>query len=59
MARKTAASKAASLMGKRSYKVRLERFGLERLQEIARENGKLGGRPKGSGNKGMRTDGRL
>jgi hypothetical protein len=36
-------------MGKRSYKVRLERFGLKRLQEIARENAKLGGRPKGSG----------
>jgi hypothetical protein len=53
MARKTAASEAASLMGKRSYKARLERFGLERLQEIARENGKLGGRPKGTGkNKG-------
>jgi hypothetical protein len=37
-----------SWLGKRSYKARLERFGLERLQEIARENGKLGGRPKGS-----------
>ncbi len=48
---KTAASKAASLMGKRSYKARVERFGIERLQEIARENGKLGGRPKGSGKK--------
>lgn len=36
-------------MGRRSYKARLERFGLERLQEIARENGKKGGRPKGSG----------
>jgi len=44
-----AASQAASLMGKRSYKARLERFGIERLQEIARENGKLGGRPKGTG----------
>ena len=31
-----------SWLGKRSYKARLERFGLERLQEIARENGKLG-----------------
>jgi hypothetical protein len=40
-----------SWLGKRSYKARLERFGLERLQEIARENGKLGGRPKGSGKK--------
>ncbi len=51
MAKRTAASKAASLMGKRSYKTRLERLGLEKLQEIARENGKKGGRPKGSGNK--------
>jgi hypothetical protein len=44
-----AASQAASLMGKRSYKARLERLGIERLQEIARENGKLGGRPTGTG----------
>jgi len=52
MSRETAAaSQAASLMGKRSYKARLERFGIERLQEIARENGKLGGRPKGTGTK--------
>lgn len=42
---------AASWLGKRSYRARLERFGLERLQEIARENGKLGGRPKGTGRK--------
>jgi hypothetical protein len=35
-----------SWLGKRSYKARLERFGLERIQEIARENGKKGGRPK-------------
>ena len=48
MPSKTVASKAASLMGKRSYRARLERFGLERLQEIARENGKKGGRPRGS-----------
>jgi hypothetical protein len=39
-------SEAASLMGKRSYKARLDKFGLKRLQEIARENGKKGGRPK-------------
>jgi galactokinase/mevalonate kinase-like predicted kinase len=39
-----------SWLGKRSYKARLKRLGLERLQEIARENGKMGGRPKGSGN---------
>jgi hypothetical protein len=36
-----------SWLGKRSYKARLERLGLSRLQEIARENGKKGGRPKG------------
>ena len=46
-----AASQAASLMGKRSYKARVERLGIERLQAIARENGKLGGRPKGTGKK--------
>jgi hypothetical protein len=40
-----------SWLGKRSYKARLNRLGLERLQEIARENGKKGGRPKGSGKK--------
>jgi len=38
-------SKAASLMGKRSYRARLERLGIERIREIARENGKKGGRP--------------
>ena len=42
-------SEAASLMGKRSYKARLDKFGLKRLQEIARENGKLGGRPPKKG----------
>ena len=42
-------SEAASSLGKRSYKARLER-----LQEIARENGKKGGRPKGSGKKGKK-----
>ncbi|HUQ91251.1 MAG TPA: hypothetical protein VM120_06195 [Bryobacteraceae bacterium] len=43
--------KFASFLGKRSYEARLEKFGLERLQKIARENGKKGGRPKGSGKK--------
>ena len=33
-----------SWLGKRSYKARLERLGLNRLHEIARENGKKGGR---------------
>jgi hypothetical protein len=37
--------KAASLMGKRSYAARVERLGIERMREIARDNGKKGGRP--------------
>lgn len=48
-------SEAARWLGKRSYKARLERFGLERLQEIARENGKKGGRPTGSGKKQIKA----
>ena len=35
----------ASWLGKRSYAVRVERLGIERIREIARENGKKGGRP--------------
>jgi hypothetical protein len=31
---------------------------MERLQEIARENGKKGGRPKGTGKKTNKTKGR-
>ena len=42
-------SEAASLMGKRSYEARLKRFGIERLRETARKNGKLGGRPPKQG----------
>lgn len=49
MGKKAVVSVAAKVLGQRSYKARLERFGIERLQEIARENGKLGGRPTGSG----------
>ena len=48
---KSDVQKFTSWLGKRSYKTRLERFGLARLQQIARENGKRGGRPKGSGKK--------
>lgn len=43
--RKISLSEAASLLGKRSYQARLKNLGIERLREIARENGKLGGRP--------------
>ena len=48
---KTQRLEYASWLGKRSYKARVKRLGLERIQEIARENGKKGGRPKGSGKK--------
>jgi hypothetical protein len=37
--------KFTSWLGKRSYVARLERLGIERIREIARENGKKGGRP--------------
>jgi len=40
-----------SWLGKRSYEARVARFGIERIREIARENGKKGGRPGGSGKK--------
>jgi hypothetical protein len=38
-----------SWLGKRSYDARLERLGIERIREIARENGKKGGRPPKKG----------
>jgi hypothetical protein len=47
-----------SWLGKRSYRARVERLGLERIQEIARENGKKGGRPKGSGKKQAKKGGK-
>jgi hypothetical protein len=33
----------------RSYAARVKRFGIERIREIARENGKGGGRPPKKG----------
>ena len=47
-----------SWLGKRSYKSRVERLGIERIREIARENGKKGGRPKGSRSKHKKSTGR-
>jgi len=38
--------KFTSWLGKRSYAARLEHLGIERIREIARKNGKKGGRPK-------------
>ncbi|MGH9771885.1 MAG: hypothetical protein ACRD4Q_09340 [Candidatus Acidiferrales bacterium] len=37
--------KFTSWLGKRSYAARVERLGIERIRAIARQNGKLGGRP--------------
>ena len=34
-----------SWLGKRSYAARVKRLGIKRIRAIARENGKLGGRP--------------
>jgi hypothetical protein len=34
-----------SWLGKRSYAARVKRLGIERIRQIARENGKKGGRP--------------
>jgi hypothetical protein len=34
-----------SWLGKRSYPARVKRLGIDRIREIARENGKKGGRP--------------
>ena len=47
MGNKTASSSAASVPIKRNYQVPLERFGIECLQKVAREE-KLGGRLKGT-----------
>ncbi len=43
---RTDLTKFASWLGKRSYAARVERLGIQRIREIARENGKKGGRPK-------------
>lgn len=43
---KAVRSEAARLLGRQSYRKRLERFGIERLRQIARANGKKGGRPR-------------
>lgn len=42
---RTELKRFTSWLGKRSYTVRVKRLGIERIREIARENGKKGGRP--------------
>lgn len=51
------ASKAASLLGKRSVQARIERWGEEEYLRRQREYGKLGGRPRGSSKKGSKHNG--
>ena len=53
---RAARSEAASLLGRQSYRVRVARFGIERLREIARENGKKGGRPPKTKREAKRED---
>jgi hypothetical protein len=43
--------KFTSWLGKRSYSARVKRLGIERIREIAQENGKKGGRPPKKGKK--------
>jgi hypothetical protein len=47
--RKSDIRQFTSWLGKRSYRARVERLGIERIRAIARENGKLGGRPRTKG----------
>jgi len=44
--KKAQIAEVMSYIGKRSYPARLERLGIAKLQEIARVNGKKGGRPR-------------
>lgn len=46
---RTEVRKFTSWLGKRSYAARVERLGIERVRQIARENGKRGGRPPKKG----------
>ena len=43
--KKSDIEKFTSWLGKRSYAARKKRLGIERIREIARKNGKKGGRP--------------
>ena len=50
--RKSDIQRFTSWLGRRSYAARVERLGIQRIREIARENGKKGGRPaKGNAKK--------
>jgi hypothetical protein len=49
--RKSDIQQFMSWLGRRSYAARVKRLGIERIREIARENGKKGGRPPKKGDK--------
>jgi len=44
--RQSQISEVMSWLGRHSYPARVRRLGVERIREIARENGKKGGRPR-------------
>jgi hypothetical protein len=44
--------KFTSWLGRRSYAARVRRLGIERIREIARQNGTKGGRPRQAERKG-------
>ena len=48
-------NEAASLMGRRSAEARVKQWGKREFVKRMQEWGKLGGRPKGSGNKQKAT----
>jgi hypothetical protein len=52
----TDVSKAASVMGRKSAKVRQEKWGKKEFVRRMQEWGKLGGRPKSSGSKTKRGE---
>jgi len=52
----TDVNRAASLMGKKSAETRKKKWGKKEFVRKMRAWGKLGGRPKGSGNKAKRGD---
>jgi len=54
----TTVSRAASLMGNKSVEVRKKNWGMREFRRRMREWGKLGGRPKGTGEK-SRNRGKL
>jgi hypothetical protein len=55
--KKTAASEASSLMGRRSVKARIAKWGKAEFERKMQEWGKMGGRPKGRGKKQTKKGG--